>query len=321
MRIEQLEYVVAVTQYGSLRKASERLHISQPALSEAVGKLERELGVILLDRRRSGSRISRQGRELLPNMVEVLESVKRLRVSAGDQTVTARVLRLGTVMGATSTVLIPAIKSFGEQHPGASVEVMPMQQDEIQSALLEGSLDLGLVNVLDGDDAPPDLVSTDLMHGRPVAVLPAGHPLAAKDEVTLDDLRAERVILMRSGFLMHRLAHRLFGNVLPGDVHSTDGAELGKLMVADGLGVTMLPDYSVVGDPLHTAGLITARPIAGDRTTVTLVLQHRRQQPPLRVRDLQNHLLSQAARRARLGAREGLEMSAARHTEPLPVTG
>ena len=53
MRIEQLEYLLAVTRHGSLRRASEKLHISQPSLSEALSKLERELGVTLLDRRRS----------------------------------------------------------------------------------------------------------------------------------------------------------------------------------------------------------------------------------------------------------------------------
>ncbi len=64
MRIEQLEYLAAVTQHGSLRRASERIHLSQPALSESVTKLERELKVTLLDRRRTGARISREVREL-----------------------------------------------------------------------------------------------------------------------------------------------------------------------------------------------------------------------------------------------------------------
>jgi DNA-binding transcriptional LysR family regulator len=76
---------------------------------------------------------------------------------------------------------------------------------------------------------------------------------------------------------MYRFAHRLFGADLPAEWHSTDGAEMGKVMVADGLGVTVLPDYSVVGDPLERAGLITTRPIAGDRTVVRLSLQYRRQ--------------------------------------------
>src|SRR6476660_1082778 len=120
MRIEQLQYVAAVTQYGSLRRASEHLHISQPALSESLAKLERELGVTLLDRRRSGARISRQGRDLLPYMAEVLGSVDRLRQAAGDQNLMARSVRIGTVSAASSSVLLPAVQRFRQAHPGTT---------------------------------------------------------------------------------------------------------------------------------------------------------------------------------------------------------
>ncbi len=87
---------------------------------------------------------------------------------------------------------------------------------------------------------------------------------------------------MRSGYLMHRYAHRLFGGKLPATSFSTDGAEMGKLMVAEGLGVTILPDYSIDGDPMVRSGLLTHRPIAGDTTTVTLLMLHRKvnQLPP-----------------------------------------
>jgi DNA-binding transcriptional LysR family regulator len=288
MRIEQLEYIAAVTQHGSLRRASEKLHISQPALSEGVTKLERELGVTLLDRRRSGARISRHGRELLPNIVEVLGAVDRLKRAAGDQRTSTRLVRLGTVNAATSTLLVPAVGLFNRSHPGTTVEIVNTQQADIHVGLAEGSLDLGLVNELAGDDPPVDLLGTELLHGRPVVVLPAGHPLTQREAVTIDDLRQERFVAMRAGYLMHRFTHRLFGSDLPVTSHSTDGAEMGKVMVAEGLGVTVLPDYSVVGDPMERAGLITSRPIAGDHTEVRLVLRHRAlDQAPTQVRDLQ----------------------------------
>lgn len=295
MRIEQLEYVAAVTQTGSLRKASERLHLSQPALSEAVSKLERELGVTLLDRRRSGARISRRGRELLPNMVEVLEAVDRLRTAAGDQAGGHRVVRVGTVSAATSTLVVPAVRDFREAHPGSTVEILNIQRGEIDQGLQEGALDLGLVNVLAGDDTPPDLIDRGLLHGRPVAVLPAGHPLAAYDAVTTDQLRAEPFVAMRAGYLMHWFVHRLFGTDLPEISFSTDGAELGKVLVAEGLGVSVLPHYTVAGDPLERAGLITSRPLRHDATDVRLVLRQRRQQHvPLPVRDLTAALAAHA---------------------------
>ena len=272
MRIEQLEYIAAVTQHGSLRRASESLHLSQPALSEAVGKLERELGVPLLDRRRSGARISRQGQDLLPYMTQVLDAVDRLRQAAGDQTLVSRNLRIGTVNAANSTLLVPAVQDFRQRNGGTGVEVLSSQQGEIYQGLAEGSLDLGLVNVLPGDDVPPHLTARELVRGRRVVCLRADHPLARLEAVTVDELREQPFIAMRAGYLMHRFTHRLFAGRPPATSFSTDGAEMGKLMVAEGLGVTVLPDYSLVSDPLCSAGLITFRPIAGDDTPVTLLM-------------------------------------------------
>lgn len=300
MRIEQLEYVAAVTRCGSLRRASEQLHVSQPALSEAISRLERELGVTLLDRQRSGARISSAGRQLLQGMGDVLDAVERLRAAAHGQATTARTIRLGTVNAATATVLLPAIRDLQEAHPTAGVEVRNVQQDAITTGLGEGTLDLGLVNLLDGDDPSPDVVATPLLRGRPVVVLPCGHRLAEQDEVEVEQLRREPFVAMRAGYLMHRFAHRLFGPDPAAGWHTADGAEMGKLMVAEGLGLTLLPDYSVAGDPLERSGLLTTRPIAGDRTRLTLVVEHtRRGRPPAVVRDLEAALVARAAAAAR----------------------
>lgn len=295
MRIEQLEYLAAVTRHGSLRRASERMHLSQPALSEALSKLERELGVTLLDRRRSGARISRQGQELLPRMVEVIEAVDRLRLAAGDPSLSMRMLRVGTVNAGTSAVLVPAMRAFRDRSPGTLVELVNIRPHEIHEGLVEGGLDLGLVNVLPGDDVPADLQATELLHGRPVVCCRADHAFAAQDRVELEDLQREPFVAMRSGYLMHRYAHRVFGGKLPATCYSTDGAEMGKLMVADGLGVTLLPDYSIDGDPMVRAGLITYRPLAGHATPVTLLMLHRRvAQLPSAVRSLRDALVDRA---------------------------
>jgi DNA-binding transcriptional LysR family regulator len=295
MRLEQLEYVAAVSRYGSLRRAGEHLHVSQAAVSEAIAKLERELGVTLLERHRSGAKISPAGRDLLAPIVEVLESAARLRAVAGDQLATRRTVRLGTVNAGTATLLLPAVRDFQAQHPGSVIEIRNLQPDEILLGLTGSTLDIGLVNVLAGDDLPPEVDAVALVTGRPVAVLPVGHALAGQASVTVDQLRAERFVAMRAGYLMYRFAHRLFGEQLPPEWHSTDGAEMAKMMVAEHIGLTVLPDYSVSGDPLERAGLITARPIAGDDTDVTMVAVLRRQaRVPAAVRDMVGHLQHRA---------------------------
>jgi DNA-binding transcriptional LysR family regulator len=113
--------------------------------------------------------------------------------------------------------------------------------------------------------------------------------------VSADDLRAQPLIAMRSGYVMHRYIHRLLHDEIPEFSYSTDGAEMGKLMVAEGLGLTVLPDFSVIGDPLEQRGVIVWRPIADDRTQVHLVIQRVRALPGTRaVQDLHRIFVERA---------------------------
>jgi len=91
-------------------------------------------------------------------------------------------------------------------------------------------------------------------------------PLARRAAVRVSDLRAAPLIVMRAGYLMHRFVHRLLHEEVPPFSCSADGRRWAKLMVAEGLGVTVLPDFSVIGDPLERSGTITWRPLAGDQT-------------------------------------------------------
>jgi DNA-binding transcriptional LysR family regulator len=276
MRIEQLEYVTAVTRLGSFRAAAEELHISQPALSVTIRNLERELGVDILERRRSGTTISEAGRELLPDILRVIESADRLRRAADDQHRSSRVVRLGTVNAATVALVPPAIRAFREAHPRTQVEVINAQSDAIHQSLLDGSFDLGLVNLLDGDDPSPDLESTEVLRAAPVVCMRADNPLAAQTSVSTADLLSQPLIAMRPGYVMHRYVHRLLAGQPPVVSYATDGAEMGKLLVAEGLGVTVLPTFSVVGDPLERSGVVVHRPLADDDTEVLLMLVRRR---------------------------------------------
>ncbi|KQX64332.1 LysR family transcriptional regulator [Streptomyces sp. Root1310] len=287
MRTEQLEYIAAVTRLGSLRRAAEELRLSQPALSETVRNLERELGVDLLERKRSGATMSASGRELLPHIIGVLDAVDRLRSAAGERHRISRMVRVGTVNAATVPLLIPVVREFRAAHPVTQVEVVGAQQTDIHRTLLEGGFDLGLVNHLEGDDVPAEFESTELLRGRPVVCMRPDSPLASAPSVSVDDLLDVPLIGMRSGYVMHRYVHRLLDGRGLSFAYSTDGAEMGKLMVAEGLGATVLPDFSVIGDPLERCGALIHRPIGGDTTRVLLMLQRRRAESvPQAARDL-----------------------------------
>ncbi len=276
MRLEQLEYVRAVTEHGSLRRAGDHLHVSQPALSEAIGKLERELGVTLLDRHKTGTRINEHGRELLPRISEVLESVERLRAAARGEAEYHRPTRVGSVYFGVTAVVLPALRGHDAEHENTPLELRQLHRDAIESGLRAGTLDVGLVNLLPGDDVHPDLEATELVHGRPVAVLSGRHPLTACPSVTIDQLRQEPFIGAHEGYLMHRVARRVFGAEAPLKWHIADGAEISKQMVGSNLGVSLMPEFAITGDPLVENGTLAVRPIRDEDTVIRMVLLRRR---------------------------------------------
>jgi DNA-binding transcriptional LysR family regulator len=131
VRTEQLEYVAAVARLGSFRRAAEELHISQPALSETVRNLERELGVEIFDRDRSGATLSADGRELLAHVSGVIDAVDGLRHAADAQHQASRMVRVATVNAGTVPVLTPAIKQFRAANLNTQVEVVGAQEEQI----------------------------------------------------------------------------------------------------------------------------------------------------------------------------------------------
>ena len=296
MRIEQLEHLAAVARAGSFRRAAEQLHISQPALSSSVRSLEKELGVDILERGRHGARVSDPGRDLLPHLLTVLDSYDALRQAASSEHAGTRLIRLGTVSTAATPLLTPAIRQLRERHPATQVEVVAAQQAGIAQGLLDGSIDLGLVNFLEGDDLPTELHATPLLRGRPVICMRPDSPLADYAGVRVSELRAEPLIAMRPGYVMHRFLHRLLRDRVPVFACAADGAEMGKLMVAEGLGVTILPDFSVIGDPLERSGRITWRPLADDHTSVRLVILRARSGSPSRAAQDLHQILVRRAR-------------------------
>src|SRR6201999_1812222 len=100
------------------------------------------------------------------------------------------------------------------------------RQIAIQQALLEGSMDLGLVDYLDGEKLPAEFEATELPRGRPMVCLRPHHELAGSAGVRAADLWARPLIAMRAGTTMHRLVARLLDGREATPSYSADDAEM-----------------------------------------------------------------------------------------------
>jgi DNA-binding transcriptional LysR family regulator len=146
MEVRELQGFVAVAEAGSLSAAARRLHVSQPALSQTIAGLERELRVQLLERSSTGVRVTEAGGVLLGEARAVLARYEQaLRTMADYTTGEGGVLRLGIPLEFPSSVLAPALADLAHTCPDTRVQARHLSSAEQVAALRAGELDVGLL--------------------------------------------------------------------------------------------------------------------------------------------------------------------------------
>lgn len=185
MTLTQLEIFSLVAELRGFTLAAHRLGISQSAVSHAMKSLEQELGVELLRRHQSNVELSDIGEQLLLRARAMLGLANTLRQEAAD----ARGMKTGTLrigsFGPTSSIkLLPTIlRRYQEAHPGIEVHIDEGPDRQVTQWLEEQRIDIGFVVL------PEERFDTfALIEDQMVALLPMGHPLAARSALNLKDL-------------------------------------------------------------------------------------------------------------------------------------
>lgn len=186
--LRKLRYFVAVADRLHFGRAADELHIAQPVLSRQIRALEQDLGASLFTRDRHGVELTDAGRQLLADAGPLLASTHAVRRRVSAAASGKRRLMVGFRAG---VAVIPAARAFEDRHPDVVVDVQRIEGDDQAAMLLDGRIDVGYVR-LPIDEA--GLRVTPLYTEPRVAVLPAGHRLAGKEEVTEADLAGETLV-------------------------------------------------------------------------------------------------------------------------------
>jgi DNA-binding transcriptional LysR family regulator len=265
MELRHLRYFVAVAEELSFRRAAERAHVAQGAVSEQVRKLERELGVRLLDRSSSSVTLTDAGAVLLPEARRVLHQaeVARLAVRNARNHATAR-LRVGYVPASLPAIVPRALQRLATAMPLLETSLEPRCGLELIDAVREGWLDAAVVSV----PAPTaGLRETSLGQQRVVAAVPKAHNLAMRPEIRLEHVAPERIVVVPRDAdrpLCDGIVSRCAAAGLsPTLVEMPDGhVEQALLAVASGVGIALLPES--VADRYAAPG-VRFVPLAGDQ--------------------------------------------------------
>lgn len=237
--LRQLEYFVAVAEAGTLSGAAEALMVSQPGLSQALGDLERALGVQLAVRRKAhgvtltptGSQVLQYARDLL-RRAEDLESV-----AAGGDTL-AGTLSVGCYVTLAPTALPPLMEEFCDLHPGVNIDFVEGTQDVLQRRLREGELDLAILYDMAID---PEMARTVISTIRPHVLLSTDHRLAGADEVSLAELADEPCVQFDAPPSWTN-TYRIFeqAGVIPKVRYRPTTFEMTRALVGRGMGYAVL---------------------------------------------------------------------------------
>jgi DNA-binding transcriptional LysR family regulator len=277
--LRQLRSFVAIAEEGSITRAAERLHIAQQSLSQQIRTLEAQLGAPVLTRSSRGVTPTAVGLVLLREAHAVLAQAERAadavhRAARGE----TGVLRVGFLTTVAHDLMPPIVRAFTEQDRGIALHTEDLTIAALVGGVRDGRLDAGL-------SRPPlvDDVVTELLFDEQVAaVLPAGHPLADRDELTLADLAAEPWVLTpRSSWPpWHRKYDADFAaaGYRPRVVQRGTTPQALLALVAAGVGVTRLPLSS---RSLRVDGVAFV-PLAGERAQVVLVTRPGPANPALR---------------------------------------
>lgn len=258
MDIHHLKVFRAAARASSFTVAGQEIFLSQSTVSLHIKQLEDELGCALFIRSRKRVLLSEAGRALLPYVDRIFAELKNGELAAREFSTSRRgTIRLGTGDTPLIYLLPKVLTEFRRRYPLIEVLVSTDVTEVVLQQVLAQTLDLGITMspaaALKSVDALP------LFQEELVIILPAGHPLASKSVLSVEDVSGLAVISHLRGIALHTVQQEYFDRlgVRPRIVMELENIEAIKSLVRAGMGVSLVPSCTTVGP--HGHGIVAKR--------------------------------------------------------------
>ncbi len=239
--ISKYEIFCKVIEVGSFTKVAEQMGYSQSAISQMIKALEQEIETVLINRRKDGIALTKDGEQFLPYIQSIYYAEKSLwekqREMKGMENST---IRVGTFTSVSRNILPSLMMRFKELYPHVNFVLKQGEYTSIGKWVKNGYVDFGFVNT----DAVSDIKVKALFKDEMMAVLPVNHPLAKKSSVSLKELSKEAFILLDEGEYSVTLNAFQNKGIVPDIGYKVHDDYTILAMVRKGLGVSCM--YSLV---------------------------------------------------------------------------
>ena len=248
MDVRQLDMFRAVAEEGTFTRAAERLHVSQSAVSRQLQLLEEELGTLLFHRTGRGVTLTGPGELLLTTANRVNRDLQEVASQISETHQLQRgVLKLGAGMTVCLYILPKLLKKFRTLYKNLDLRVVAGSSDDILRMLRTNQLDLALLTL---PIVAADLEIKPVLKEEMVVVTARGHLLTRERAVDPSALGRHPMILFESGSNTRHVLDEFFREqeIPVNVVMETENVEIMKAMVANGLGVSVIPYDAIMGE-------------------------------------------------------------------------
>ncbi|MEK7277017.1 MAG: LysR substrate-binding domain-containing protein [Chloroflexota bacterium] len=245
MELRHLTYFVAVAGRLNFSRAAEELHVAQPAISQQIQALERELGVPLFERIGKRVSLTEAGKALLPHARQILSAVETARHEIAEHGSLARgKASLGAPPTVSAHVLPSRLTAFQKEYPGLEVTLRESGTETLVKLVEEGQLDLAIVST---DILPASIEAVPLFEEPYVIAVSAQHRFGKRKTIILSDLADEPFILFPEGYKLREVTLDACRRAGFEPKVALDGGSMQSALqfVAAGLGVALVPEMAL----------------------------------------------------------------------------
>ncbi|MEK6478126.1 LysR substrate-binding domain-containing protein [Catalinimonas sp. 4WD22] len=276
MTLEQLQYALAVYQRLSIMKAAEASHVSQPALSMQLKKLEDEIGFVLFDRTHKPIRVTESGKIFLEKVKELALSFKGLQGLAEElQSRESGLLKVGIIPTLAPYLLPLFVRQFNATYPEIELHITELTTEEILSQIRDGNIDAGIIAT---PVSASGLIFEVLFYERFFIYLSEDHPLYTQKNIYLDEISGRDLWLLKEGNCFRNQINDIchLGKKTAQEKFTYESSSIASLMriVEHQGGITFIPELATLGVGAMQENML--RDISGQKVVREISLVHSR---------------------------------------------
>ncbi|MFC4766773.1 LysR family transcriptional regulator [Effusibacillus consociatus] len=280
MELRQIKYFIEVAKREHFTEAADALHVAQSAISRQIANLESELGVQLFVREGRNVRLTPEGQIFLEHMEIAINEIEKAKQEIDEFLDPEKgTIRVGFPTSLAAHTLPMVISAFREKYPNVGFQLRQGSFKNLIDSVIKGEINLAFIGPVPTNIS--EIKGRIFFLEKIVALLPSNHVLADRSSIRLDQLRTDSFVLFPPGFVLRNIVVEACQQMGFKPNVSFEGEDIDAIkgLVAAGLGVTLLPEITLIDNkPRDTVKIPISEPNV--TRTVGIIIPSNRELPP-----------------------------------------